>query len=333
MWKKLLLYTLICGGLWLFIRNITEIEHILIVVEHSHWQWIIVGLLCQLGYFLGYAFLYHETFDHVGVETDWQHLLPLTFTTLFVTLLAPFGGAGLAMYVDDANQRGKSGFKTALGVLLGTFMFLLTFSCVLAVGIFILHREKSLQPHEIFASGVVFVIVIGTMLVLWLGARHETFLHHVFKSLYHVYNGFIKHISRKWILESDWVTEKERAVRFLGQQVINNPLSLLQSLLITFGLHLLQILSLFCVTLAFQQKLTIGMLITTYSMAMLLVMISVVPQGVGLVEGVLTILLTSFGIEPQTALALMLVYRALSFGIPAIIGFILLNQLKTFQTT
>lgn len=333
MWKKLLFYTLICGGLWLFISHLTEIEHILIVVEHSHWQWILMGILCQLGYFLGYAFLYQETFDHVGVEAHWQHLFPLTFTTLFVTLLAPFGGAGLAMYVDDANQHKKSGFKTALGVLLGTFIFLLTFSCVLGVGLFVLHREQSLQAHEIFASSIVFVIVLSTILLLWLGARHETFLHDLFKTFYHLYNTVIKHIRENWILKPDWIVEKERAVRILGQQVIEHPSSLILSIIIASSLHLLQILSLLCVTLAFQQHLTIGMLITTYAMTMLLVMISVVPQGIGLVEGVLTVLLTSFGLDLQIALAVMVVYRSISFGLPAIIGFMLLHQLKTFQTT
>ena len=74
-------------------------------------------------------------------------------------------------------------------------------------------------------------------------------------------------------------------------------------------------------------------LITAYAMTMLLVMISVVPQGIGLVEGVLTVLLTSFGVELETALAVMVVYRALSFGIPAVIGFFLLRQIKTFRTT
>lgn len=333
MWKKLLLYSLIFGGIWLFVKNLTEIRDILIVVGQSEWQWVFLGILCQLGYFLGYAFLYQNTFTHVGVETDWLHIFPLTFVTLFVTLLAPFGGAGLAMYVDDATQHGKSGFKTAMGVLLGTFVFLLTFSSVLAVGLFMLYRGNALQVHEVVASSVVFLIVIGSIIILWLGARHPIALRRIFEAVFHLYNGIVKHIRAKWMLKPQWVTDKEQTVNLLGTKVIENPASLVPEILIAFLLHMLHMISLLCVTIALQQELTIGMLITAYAITMLLVMISVVPQGVGLVEGVLTVLLTSFGISLEAALAIMVIYRTISFGVPAVIGFFLLRQLKTFETT
>lgn len=333
MWKRLLFYGLLLGGLWLFITNLAQIQDVFLIVLASRWHWVLLGILCQLGYFLGYAFLYQNTFRLVGVDADWRHLFPLTFTTLFVTLLAPFGGAGLALYVDDAKQHNKSGFKTAMGVLLGTFIFLLTFSSVLAVGLYVLQREDELQAHEIFASSVVFVIIAVSILLLWIGAKHPRLLHKLFEGIYNLYNPLIGRIRPQWQLKDSWVVDRQSTVRTLGQQVIDNPLSLTHGIAIAFLLHALHMASLFCVVMALRQTLTIGMLFTSYSITMLLVMISVVPQGVGLVEGVLTFLLTSFGIALEPALAIVAVYRTISFGIPAVIGFFLLRRLKTFQKT
>lgn len=333
MWKRLLFYCLLFGGLWLFITNLAQIKDVFLVVVASRWQWFFLGILCQLGYFLGYAFLYQNTFRLVGIDAHWRQLFPLTFATLFVTLLAPFGGAGLALYVDDAKQHEKSGFKTAMGVLLGTFNFLLAFSSVLAVGLYVLHRENELQAHELFASSVVFIIITVSILLLWVGAKHPQLLHNIFEGIYNLYNPLIQRIRPKWQLKESWVVDRQNTIRTLGKQVVDNPLSLTRGIAIAFILHALHMASLFCIVIALRQTLTIGMLITSYSITMLLVMISVVPQGVGLVEGVLTFLLTSFGIALEPALAIVAVYRTISFGIPAVIGFFLLRRLKTFQKT
>lgn len=333
MWKRVLFYGLLVGGLWLFITNLAQIKDVFLIVLASRWHWVLLGVLCQLGYFLGYAFLYQNTFRLVGIEAHWRQLFPLTFTTLFVTLLAPFGGAGLALYVDDAKQHEKSGFKTAMGVLLGTFIFLLTFSSVLAVGLYVLHREGELQAHELFTSSVVFIIVVVSILLLWVGAKHPLLLHNIFNGIYNLYNPLMERIRPKWQLKETWVADRQNTVRTLGTKVVENPLSLTRGISIAFILHALHMASLFCVVMALRQTLTIGMLITSYSITMLLVMISVVPQGVGLVEGVLTLLLRSFGIALEPALAIVAVYRTISFGIPAVIGFFLLRRLKTFRKT
>jgi uncharacterized membrane protein YbhN (UPF0104 family) len=53
-----------------------------------------------------------------------------------------------------------------------------------------------------------------------------------------------------------------------------------------------------------------------------------VPGGIGVQEAALTAGLTSFGIDANTALAAVIVFRTITFAIPPIIGFFTLHWLR-----
>ena len=53
-----------------------------------------------------------------------------------------------------------------------------------------------------------------------------------------------------------------------------------------------------------------------------------VPGGIGVQEAALTALMTSFGVNSNVALATVIVYRGITFVLPAIYGFFTLRWMR-----
>ena len=70
---------------------------------------------------------------------------------------------------------------------------------------------------------------------------------------------------------------------------------------------------------------------TGYAMAFLFAGVSIVPQGIGVVEGGMVLVFASLGIPVENATAITLTFRGFSFWIPLVIGFFLLRQMKLFH--
>jgi len=67
-----------------------------------------------------------------------------------------------------------------------------------------------------------------------------------------------------------------------------------------------------------------------YAMGILFWNVSPVPQGIGVVEGVMVLVYTSLGINGFVAASIVLAFRGLNFWLPMLLGFILLRQVKIF---
>lgn len=74
-------------------------------------------------------------------------------------------------------------------------------------------------------------------------------------------------------------------------------------------------------------------LVCGYVVATLFAMISITPQGVGVVEAAVTVAFTAFGASATAGMAIGLVYRGIVFWMPFIIGAILIQTTKTFRPT
>ena len=80
--------------------------------------------------------------------------------------------------------------------------------------------------------------------------------------------------------------------------------------------------------LAFGASLTFAQLVVVQVGAGMLGNVAPVPGGIGVQEAALTAGLTSFGIDANTALATVIVFRTITFAIPPIIGFFTLHWLR-----
>ncbi len=65
-------------------------------------------------------------------------------------------------------------------------------------------------------------------------------------------------------------------------------------------------------------------------MGILFWIVSPTPQGIGVVEGVMTLVFTSLGVPAAVSTTVTLAFRGLTFWLPLIVGFIILRWVRTF---
>ena len=97
--------------------------------------------------------------------------------------------------------------------------------------------------------------------------------------------------------------------------------------------HILDLVCLWILFYAYGQKVLLGTLVAGYAIGVLFWIVSITPQGIGVVEGLMAIVYTSLHIKSEIAVVVSLAFRGLAFWLPLLIGFFMLQRVKTFSTT
>jgi uncharacterized protein (TIRG00374 family) len=98
------------------------------------------------------------------------------------------------------------------------------------------------------------------------------------------------------------------------------PSSLLRPILWGLLNKGLLMLILTCAFLSFEVPFSAGTIIAGFSMAYLFLIVSPTPSGIGIVEGLMPIALSSLNVNWSQAVVITLIYRAVTFWVPLAIG-------------
>ena len=91
------------------------------------------------------------------------------------------------------------------------------------------------------------------------------------------------------------------------------------------------LLSLFALFLAFRRPIGFGPVIAGYATGILFWKMSPVPEGVGVVEGVMVLAFRSVGVPAPVATVVTLAFRGLTFWLPLLAGVFALRRLAFFR--
>ncbi len=97
--------------------------------------------------------------------------------------------------------------------------------------------------------------------------------------------------------------------------------SLAQPVLHAFLNEILNLGILYFVAWSFGVRLSFGVLVASYSIGMLFFVMTPTPGGLGFVEGILILVMSSLDVPRESALVITLAYRGLTFWLPFILGF------------
>jgi uncharacterized protein (TIRG00374 family) len=87
-------------------------------------------------------------------------------------------------------------------------------------------------------------------------------------------------------------------------------------------------LTLYLIFIAAGHPVSPGILLAGYGLPLLLGRLSILPGGVGIVEGTMTLLYDGLGVPNPITVVVILAYRAISFWLPALLGFLLIPYLQ-----
>lgn len=323
---------LVVAFVWVLFTHYTQVKELSQTLAQARGGWMALAALGQVLYFLVFAISYKAAFWTVEVKSRVIELLPVTLSALFVNVVAPSGGAaGAALFVDDLGQRGQPKSHVTVGAFLQIIADYCAFQFILAVGMIYLFLEHDLTTYEIVGSLILLVIVLGLIGIPALGLWQPEALHRLLTWLQNRANHLARWLKRPHLLAEDWAERTAAEFSQAAAAAASHPLRLARTLTAALGAHLVQILILYLVFRAFGYSIQFWPLVAGFAIGILFLIVSITPQGIGVVEGVMALTFTSLDVPPATAAAVALVFRGITFWIPLVVGFLLLRRVKTFS--
>jgi phosphatidylglycerol lysyltransferase len=304
------------------VSRFTELEQFKNTISKGNWWLVLAALFTQCVYYVVFAWTYKAAFSTVDIPTRTLELIPVTLGSLFINVVVPAGGAGgAALFAEDLSKRGKPAARVAAGALLQLITDFAAFTLLLIPGMVYLFSEHDLKIYEIFAAVVLLFIITGLSSILLVGILKPAWLYRLFCWLHRTANWILKRFKRSFSLADDWPKNNADEFNQAAAAVASHPTRLAQTVAIHLLAHLTDIGMLYILFQAFNQPIGFGALIAGYAVGILFLVVSITPQGIGVVEGMMTLVFTSLGIPGAVAATVTLAYRGLTFWIPLLLGF------------
>ncbi len=328
--KKLIIALVVLLGILFIISRFTELQEVLLVLQKGNWIWLGAAFVLLIGWIFVTAATFKSLFSLVGVDKPLFQILRLFLAVNFINLVAPSGGmSGVVVFYSDAQKNGHSTAR----IMVGSALFLIFDYCglltIIFFGLIILAFYQVLWAFEIFAFLIFLLFISSMILVVYLASRSQERLTRLLLKVTRFVNRY-----SGYLLKINPVNE-ERVVRFAAE--ISEGVKAVQNLrhawLHPAGLTILNKVLLVAILgmmfLAFGTPVTPGQLIAGFSIAYLFVIISPTPAGIGIVEGLLTLSLSSLAVPVEAAAVITLSFRGYTFWLPFLFGMISFRSLHS----
>lgn len=328
-----IILTLTILFLWALVSRFTELEQLKQTLQQGQWGWILAAFLSQTLYFIVFTSSYQAAFNTLDIDIRTRDLLPVTLGSLFVNMVVPAGIAGgTALFAQELSRRGKPATRTATGVLLQLIADFAAFTLILVPGLVYLFYEHDLKTYEILAAILLILMTLGLSSSLLVGIWKPNWLQRLFDWAHQTTDGLFKRLNRASPLTAEWAQENVAEFSQASNAVAVHPSRLMRTLGMAFIAHLLDVVTLYILFRAFGQTISLGTLVAGYSVGILFWIVSITPQGIGVVEGVMALTFTSLGISGAAATTVVLAFRGLTFWIPMLLGFFAVQHMQLFAS-
>jgi uncharacterized protein (TIRG00374 family) len=257
----------------------------------------------------------------LGIHESILKLSRIATAANFINVVAPTAGmGGVALFASEARRRGHPAGKATVSAALFLSLDQAAFLVVLSVGLIILVRRNNLAAGEISASFFLFCIAVFYAFILYLGYRSEEKLGNLLAKMAHWINRIVKIFSRKEYLSEVRAHEFAHEVADGFSGLTEKSSSLIRPILWGILDKCLLMLILTCAFLSFEVPFSIGTIVAGFSITYLFLIVSPTPSGIGIVEGIMPIALSSLNVNWSQAVVITLTYRAVTFWLPLAVG-------------
>lgn len=330
--RQWLFWLAVIAFVWFLISRRGDLTQLVSALARGHWEWLLLAASAQALYFVFFAWMFQVAFSIVGVQSRVMRMVPVVLGAIFVNTLAPSGGtAGLALYADDAARRGQSGVQAAEGALLATVIDFFAFAVILLAGMGNLLAHGDLHAYEVAAAALLTLVAATQVGALILALGHPKSLRRALGFLQRTIEKTFRHFHKLSPIGTEWAEATTARLGDAAQRFRTHPARIARAFIIGVASNAVSIGGLYFLFRAFDQSATLGVLVSAYAMAILFLNVSPVPQGLGIVEGLMTLVLTSLGVPASPALAITLAFRGMSLWIPILLGFLLLRLVPSFS--
>jgi len=327
--RKFLIALLLLLGVFFLLTYFSEINEIVEVLRRGNMLYIGLALLVEFAWIYNLSAFYQSVYRVFGMEEKRSYMMQLVTAAYFVTVVAPSAGlSALAVYVSDAHRRGRSTARvTVAAVLYVWFEYIGTLTvALLALGE--LARRNNLGWTEIIASLILLAGALGIGLLIYLGMQSAQALYLALGWMARAVNAVVRpFIHREYLSE-------ERA-RFFSAEVAEglnvlkkNPRWVIWPLVYALANKAILLVLLGLCFLAFKVPVHIGTLVAGLGIAHLFLIVSPTPAGIGIVEGILAVALSTLDVPISDATVVTLAYRGFSFWVPFFVGMVTIRWIE-----
>ncbi len=329
--KFIIILVLFFGAAFVYL-SFGEIETIAETLQKGNIWFVLLAILLQCAWFLAAGSTYLSLYRVLGLDSTLLRVSLTVVAANFVNIVAPSAGmGGMAVFVGDARRNGQSPGKVTVAGMLCLFLDYIAFLVVLTLGLIVLFRRDNLDPTEIAASGVIFVIALILGILLYLGSRSAAALGDALAWMARLVNRVVRpFLQRDYLNEArayEFAEEMAKDLKSLPER----PRSLIKPLFFAFANKALMMCILMTAFLAFRVPFSAGTIIGGFAISYLFLIVSPTPSGIGIVEGVMPLALSSLRVPWSQAIIITLAYRGITFWLPLGVGalaFRILNRSK-----
>ena len=318
--KFIFILILFLGAAFIYL-SFGELESIIDTLQQGIIWYILLAVLIQFAWFLMMGLTYRSLYQLLGMDESITRLSLLSASATFINIIAPsIGMSGMAFFISHAARNGRSVGKVTVVTMLGLFLDYAAFLVILTLGLIVLFRRNDLDPTEIAASAVMFAIAAGFGFLLYLGSRSADALGNALARMARLVNSVLNPFLHRVYLSEDRAHEFAHEMADDLKSLPEKYQSLLVPLLYSLAGKALLMFILVSVFMAFQVPFTAGTIIGGFAIAYLFLIITPTPAGVGIIEGVMPLALSSLRVPWSEAVVITLAYRGITFWVPVAVG-------------
>jgi uncharacterized protein (TIRG00374 family) len=331
-WRRIILLVLFIGIAVVVITRFANVRELASTLSKGNVMWITVGILIHVVFFTMDAGLYQLGFSMVNVKGKVLHLLPIVFAGYFVNAAIPTAGAGTAaLFIDDAQRRGESGARTAVGTILVLFTDLGTMLPFVGYAAWYIYVHQTGVLAGLTGGSLFAAYIVALLGLLITATRSPNWLRRAMEYVRRGVNHVAGWLHRDPVLDEDWPKDTVDEFAEAGEALLSKPGRLAMTLGWALLIHAVNAAGLYTFLLAFGEPLSLGVLIAGFAMGIVFFVITVIPHVIAAVEGIMLLIFTAAGVPAGQAGAAIVVFRGVTFWLPVLIGFVSLRYVRTFR--
>ena len=280
-----------------------------------------------------YTRMYRHLFGILGHNIPFKRMLRINIELNFVNSVFPSGGVyGFSYFGLRMKSEGVSTGQSTLVQLMRFILIFVSFQVLLFAGLLILALGGQASNLVILIAGslatLLFVGTLGMMFIVGSKKRINSFFTYITRFV----NRLI-HLVRKNNPETISIVRVEKLFTELHENYMlikKNPHFLKWPLVHALMANIAEITTIYVVYVAFGQWVNPGAVIIAYAIANFAGLVSVLPGGVGIYEGLMTAVLATAGVPAGVSIPVTIMYRILNMTIQLPVGYFFYH--KTVHT-
>jgi putative heme transporter len=275
-----------------------------------------------------YARFYVSLFKILGENVRYKDMYRINLELNFVNHILPSGGvSGISYFTVRMRAYGVNGPKATLSQLMKLLLLYISFQPLLIVGVFLLALRGHVNNLVILvASSLITLLVVGTFAFIYM-IESRSRINTVLTFATRIINKILSFFRRK--PETINIAGAQKAFGELHDNyrlLKDNWRQLKMPFLYLLIANATEVAAVYVVYIAFGRLVNVGAVILAYAVANFAGLISVLPAGIGIYEGLMTAVLVATGIPAGLSIPVTIMYRVLNMIIQLIPGYYLYQK-------